>query len=84
MSIKLFVGGYPLEMEEMELAQLIAPHGDIVVMKIVRDKKTRKAKGYAFVEMATRADAIAVIAALGGVSMGRRRLTVRLAPESGK
>ena len=51
--VKLFIGGFPLDMDEMGLAQLIAPHGNIEVMKIVRDKKTRIAKGYAFVEMAT-------------------------------
>ncbi|TSJ36407.1 RNA-binding protein [Mucilaginibacter corticis] len=80
MGIKLFIGGYPLEMDEMGLAQLIAPHGDIVEMKLVRDKKTRKAKGYAFVVMASENDAIAVISALDGTKTSNRRLIVSLAP----
>lgn len=79
MSIKLFIGGFPLDMDEMGLAQLIAPHGNIEVMKIVRDKKTRIAKGYAFVEMATEHDAVAVMAALDGEAMGDRELSVKLA-----
>jgi len=79
MSIKLFIGGFPLDMDEMGLAQLIAPHGNIDVMKIVRDKKTRIAKGYAFVEMATEADAVAVMAALDGEPMGDRQLSAKLA-----
>jgi len=70
--IKLFIGGFPLDMDEMGLAQLIAPHGNFDVMKIVRDKRTSLAKGYAFVEMASEADAVAVMAALDGEAMGDR------------
>jgi RNA recognition motif-containing protein len=81
MAIKLFIGGFPLEMDEMTLAQLIAPHGNIEVMKIVRDKKTRICKGYAFVEMATEHDAIAVMAALDGETLGDRKLSVKLTDE---
>jgi RNA recognition motif-containing protein len=34
--VKLFVGGFPLEIDELELAKLFAPHGDISTIKIVR------------------------------------------------
>jgi RNA recognition motif-containing protein len=81
MAVKLFIGGFPLEMDEMGLAHLIAPYGRIEVMKIVRDKKTRICKGYAFVEMATEDDAVAVMAALDGEKMGDRVLSVKLADE---
>lgn len=77
--IKLFIGGFPLDMDEMGLAQLIAPHGNIEVMKIVRDKKTHVPKGYAFVEMTTKADAVAVMAALDGEPIVDRELSVKLA-----
>jgi RNA recognition motif-containing protein len=81
MAVKIFIGGFPLEMDEMGLAQLVAPHGNIEVMKIVRDKKTRICKGYAFVEMATEHDAIAVMAALDGEPLGDRVLSVKLTDE---
>lgn len=68
-------------MDEMALAQLISPHGAIEVMKIVRDKKTRICKGYAFIEMATEDDAVAVMAALDGEQLGDRKLSVKLADE---
>ncbi|RYD87996.1 MAG: hypothetical protein EOP54_27940 [Sphingobacteriales bacterium] len=58
------------------LAQLIAPHVDIGVMKIVRNKKKRVAKGYAFVGTVTET---AAMAALDGELMGDRQLTVKLA-----
>lgn len=78
---KLFVSGFPLEITEMQLAQLIAPHGNIGTIKIVRDRQTRKCKGYAFVEMLTQEDAAQAAAALDGEDMEGRELTVRLAEE---
>lgn len=78
---KLFVSGFPLEILELELAQLIAPHGDIATIKIVRDRKTRICKGYAFVEMQTADGAQNTINALHGVEMGERMLTVKLSEE---
>jgi len=79
MSVKLFIGGFPPDMDEMRLAQLVAPHGNIEVMKIVRDKRSGVGKGYAFVEMATDADAVSVMAALDGEPITDRMLSVKLA-----
>lgn len=50
--IKLFIGGFPLDMSELELAQLVAPYADVVTIKLVRDKKTKVCKGYGFIEVA--------------------------------
>lgn len=75
---KLFVSGFSLEITELELARLIAPHGDIATIKIVRDKKTRLCKGYAFVEMETIGGAQAAIEALDGTPIADRLLTVKL------
>lgn len=79
--LKLFVGGFPLEITEMQLAQLIAPHGNISTIKIVRDRQTKKCKGYAFVEMATEQDAAQVAAALDGEMMEGRELSVKIAED---
>lgn len=79
--LKLFVGGFPLEITEMQLAQLIAPHGNISTIKIVRDRQTKKCKGYAFVEMATEEDAAQVAAALDGEMMEGRELSVKIAED---
>jgi len=75
---KLFVSGFPLEISELELAQLIAPHGDISTIKIVRDRKTRICKGYAFVEIHSEQDAVSVAAALDGLIIEGRKLTVNM------
>jgi RNA recognition motif-containing protein len=78
---KLFVSGFPLEITELELAKLIALHGDIDTVKIVRDKKTRVCKGYAFVEMTSLEGAQAAIAALNDTDYGSRSLTLNLVDE---
>ncbi len=79
--VKLFVSGFPLEITEMELAQLIAPHGDIATIKIVRDRQTKKCKGYAFVEMATLTDAENAVIALDGAQLQDRELTVKISED---
>ncbi|QJD98243.1 RNA-binding protein [Mucilaginibacter robiniae] len=76
--VKLFVSGFPLESTELELAQMIAPSGDISTIKIVRDKKTRICKGYAFVEMLTDEGAVKASAALDGLELEGRELTVKI------
>lgn len=75
--IKLFVGGFPLDMDELELAKLFAPYGDIETLKIVRDKKTRVCKGYAFIEMKTREGADEAMHALDNLPMGDKKISVK-------
>jgi RNA recognition motif-containing protein len=78
---KIFVSGFPLDINELDLAKLIAPHGDIATIKIVRDKQTRICKGYAFVEMATLTGAENAVIALDGSPMQDRELTVKINEE---
>jgi RNA recognition motif-containing protein len=80
--VKLFVGGFPLDMDELKLAELFAPHGDIRTIKLVRDKQTRVCKGYCFIEMADRISAENAIWALNGQAMGDRQLTVSIREEA--
>ncbi|SDF43424.1 RNA recognition motif. (a.k.a. RRM, RBD, or RNP domain) [Mucilaginibacter pineti] len=79
--VKLFVGGFPLDIEEIELAQLFGPHGDISTIKIVRDKKTKICKGYAFIEMADRSGAENAAEALNGTMLDGKTLTVNINEE---
>jgi RNA recognition motif-containing protein len=79
--VKLFVGGFPLDIEEIELAKLFAPHGDISTIKIVRDKKTKLCKGYAFIEMNDKAGAEAAVEALNGTMLDDKELTVKISED---
>ena len=78
---KLFVGGFPLNITELELVQLISPHGTVNTIKIVRDKKTGKCKGYAFLEMSDKIDAQNAIFALNGTPLKDKTLTLNIVQE---
>jgi RNA recognition motif-containing protein len=79
--VKLFVGGFLLEMDEIELAKLFSNFTEIKTVKIVRDKVTRKCKGYAFLETTGQAGAEMAINTLNGKIMGDKELTVKVADE---
>ncbi|RCH55862.1 RNA-binding protein [Mucilaginibacter hurinus] len=78
---KIFFGGFPLDTNELEIVQLVSLYGQVETIKIVRDKQTRKCKGYAFLEMKDREAADAAIDALDGAMMGDRVLKVSIAPD---
>ena len=79
--VKLFVGGFPLDTEEIELVKLFNNFTEIKTIKIVRDKVTRKCKGYAFLETIGHAGAEMAINALHGKIMGDKELTVKIVEE---
>ena len=64
--IKLFVGGLPPDIEEIELVQLLAIYGEVLTVKIVRDRLTKNCKGYGFLEMANNEAAENVIRFMDG------------------
>ncbi|WP_184550129.1 RNA recognition motif domain-containing protein [Mucilaginibacter sp. FT3.2] len=80
--VKLFVGGFPLDMTELDLVKIINLHGEVSTIKIVRDKKTRICKGYAFLEMKDREGAENAVIALDGTPMGDRTLNVKINEET--
>lgn len=80
MATKLFAVGIPREMDEMGLAQLFGPYGDIQLLTIARDQASGKSKGYAFILMDD-TGAKDAIAALDDYALGDRLLEVRIADE---
>ncbi|MFD0767304.1 RNA recognition motif domain-containing protein [Mucilaginibacter lutimaris] len=75
---KIFIGGFPLDISELELVQLVSWHGAVSTIKIVRDKKTRVCKGYAFIEMENRAGAENAVIALDGTMFQGRELKLSI------
>lgn len=73
---KLFVGGLPTAITHAELVRLFATVGPVFGVKVVMDRQTKLSKGFAFVEMATAADAQAALKKLDGHKLGDRRIFV--------
>jgi RNA recognition motif-containing protein len=79
---KLFVGGFPLDMQELALVQLISPFGTVDTIKIVRDKRTGVCKGYAFLEMRDLAGAENAMDNLNGTMIHDKALTLNIVPDA--
>jgi RNA recognition motif-containing protein len=73
---KLYVGNLPFETGEQDLRELFASAGAVETVNVIRDMATGRARGFAFVEMATAEDAQSAISALNNVDYRGRRLTV--------
>ena len=79
--IKLFLGGFPLDSSELELVQLVSPYAEVSTIKIVRDKATKKCKGYAFLEVSDEAGADRAMDALDGSDIKGKPLSVNKVAE---
>src|SRR5437867_13139679 len=76
MGRKLYVGNLPYETGETELQELFARAGTVDTVNVVRDRATGRARGFAFVEMSTDAEAQKAITELNEFQLGGRNLTV--------
>ena len=76
MGRKLYVGNLPYTTGEQDLQDLFAACGQVESVSVMRDMATGRARGFAFVEMATDADAQKAIAELHDKAFGGRNLTV--------
>ena len=76
MARKLYVGNLPFTAGEQELQDLFAGAGGVESVNIVRDMATGRARGFAFVEMATEEDAQNAINTLHNSQFGGRNRTV--------
>jgi len=79
MESKLYVGNLSYTATEEELQNLFAQAGTVKTVTIVKDRETGRARGFAFVEMGTDADAQKAISMLNGANFMDRALTVNLA-----
>jgi RNA recognition motif-containing protein len=76
MGRKLYVGNLPYETGEAELQELFSRAGNVESVKVMRDMATGRARGFAFVEMATDEEAQQAITELNDHQLGGRGLTV--------
>jgi len=78
---KLFIGGLAPNVDEMDIAILVSIHGHVDAIKIVRDRKTGKSKGYAFLDIPKMADVQHIISMLNGEKFQGNIITVKLSEE---
>ena len=82
MGKRLYVGNIPYQTSEAQLRSLFEEGGgQVSEVKIVTDRETGRPRGFAFVELASDAQAEAAVGALNGKAFGERPLTVSEARE---
>jgi RNA recognition motif. (a.k.a. RRM, RBD, or RNP domain) len=76
---RIYVGNLSYNMDANSIASLFAPHGAVTDVHIVLDQVSRRPRGFAFVTMASPAEAQAAITALDGQTVDGRTLSVNQA-----
>jgi RNA recognition motif-containing protein len=76
MGRRLYVGNLPYKATDEELTELFSRAGAVDNVRVMRDQATGRARGFAFVEMATDEDAQKAIAEFHQYQMDGRALVV--------
>jgi RNA recognition motif-containing protein len=76
MGRKLYVGNLPYDTGEQALQELFATCGNVESVNVMRDMATGRARGFAFVEMSTEAEAQKAVTDLHDRPFGGRNLIV--------
>src|SRR5690242_7082503 len=79
----LFVGSLPFSVSDQELADIVAPFGNVVSAKVITDRDSGRSKGFGFVEYSTDEEAKAAIDAMNGKEVDGRAPTVNVAKPMG-
>jgi RNA recognition motif-containing protein len=79
--MKIFVAGLPYDLDDAELTEIFEKFGEIASAKVAIDKETGKSKGFAFVDMPNREEALDAIESLNDISLGKKPLVVKEAEE---
>jgi RNA recognition motif-containing protein len=75
---KLFIVGFPKNMDETRLVEMFIAYGGVNTVTIVTDKDTGKSKGYGFITMADQQGADRAIEAINGLEIEGREISVRI------
>lgn len=74
--MKIYVGNLPFDANQGALQELFAQHGQVGEVTLVTDRETGQPRGFGFVEMPEKSEAIKAIDALNGQEFGGRRLNI--------
>ncbi len=74
--MNIYVGNLAFAVADDELQQLFAAYGDVTSANVIKDRFSGESRGFGFVEMPSREDAMAAIEALNGTDFKGRSITV--------
>lgn len=79
--MKLYVGNLDFNTSEQDLVNAFSQYGEVVSVNLIYDRDTGRPRGFGFVEMGSRSDAIKAISGLNETQIGSREIRVNEAQE---
>lgn len=80
--MKLFIGGIPPGLDEVDLKEMFELYGDVTSAMIVKDRNTGKSKGFGFLDMPNAIEAMEALNLLNGVTIFGKRIAVKEAEDT--
>ena len=77
--MNIYVGSLSYDVNEEELKQAFEAFGEVESVKIIKDKYTNRSKGFGFVEMSGKSNALSAIDGLSGTELKGRTIKVNKA-----
>jgi len=74
--MNIFVSNISFKVREQSLSELFSQYGEVTSVRIIKDKETKRSRGFGFVEMANDDDAKNAIEALNGSNHYDRNIVV--------
>lgn len=72
----IYIGNIPYSMKEQDLIDVFQEFGPVESAKVIIDKKTKRSKGYGFVEMQNEKEELDAIEGVNGRELGGRKVKV--------
>jgi len=72
----IYVGNLPYQADDQKLQELFSAHGTVTSARVIVDKFSGESKGFGFVEMPDKTEALAAIKALNEQDLMGRKLRV--------
>ena len=79
--MKLFVAGFPNDFDDVDLKEMFELYGVVISAKMVVDRATGKTKGFGFIEMPNKTEALETIQALNGAGIKGKKIVVQEAED---
>ncbi|MBN2356822.1 RNA-binding protein [candidate division KSB1 bacterium] len=74
--MNIYVGNLPKTIEEETIRELFAAFGEVTDVKLIKEPETGELRGFGFVRMASKSDALKAIRELNGHEIDERTLIV--------
>ena len=79
--MNIFVAGLPYDLDDAELMEIFEKFGQVKSAKVAMDKETGKSRGFGFVDMPIKEEAMDAIENLNDINLGKKPLVVKAAED---